>query len=99
MYFYLISISYKRPFDKGNLYIKFEIKFPPARWIDDSKLTQLASLFPSREKPSYKAEEVEEVVLSNVDPMQQGRASSQMDMDEDEDHHGHQGPGVQCAQQ
>jgi len=89
---------YKRPFDKGHLYIKFEIKFPPARWIDDSRLSQLASLFPIREKIAYKNEEVEEVVLSNVDPMQQGKASSQMDMDEDEGH-SHGGPGVQCAQQ
>ena len=25
--------QYKRPFDKGNLYIRFKVEFPPDNWI------------------------------------------------------------------
>lgn len=29
---------YRRPFDKGNLYIKFEIEFPPSNFIPEDKI-------------------------------------------------------------
>lgn len=30
---------YRSPFDKGNLYIKFEITFPANKFVDEQKLT------------------------------------------------------------
>ncbi|KAI8616656.1 hypothetical protein BC830DRAFT_1167650 [Chytriomyces sp. MP71] len=91
--------EYKRPFDKGNLYVKFEVIFPDVNTITDDKLKLLETILPPRPAlPPTKGKEVEEVMLSNVDPMQQQRASA-MDEDEDEEMHGHGGPGVQCAQQ
>ena len=30
---------YRNPFEKGNLFIKFEITFPPNKFVDDQKLT------------------------------------------------------------
>ena len=31
--------GYRRPFDKGNLYIKFEIEFPPNNFIPCDKIS------------------------------------------------------------
>ncbi|KAJ3019859.1 Type I HSP40 co-chaperone [Thoreauomyces humboldtii] len=90
--------AYKRPFDKGNLYCKFEIVFPPPNWADATKFAALESALPPRQPlPSLAGKEVEDVVLSTVDPMQQQRASRNggQDMEEEEGH----GPQVQCAQQ
>ena len=30
---------YRNPFEKGSLYVKFEITFPPNKFVDDQKLT------------------------------------------------------------
>ncbi|KAI8912916.1 hypothetical protein DFJ77DRAFT_440978 [Powellomyces hirtus] len=91
--------GYKRPFEKGNLYVKFDIAFPPSNWATPAQLAALEQALPPRQPlPPHKGKEVEEVVLTTVDPMQQQRAShngGQHDMDEDEGH----GPQVQCAQQ
>ncbi|KAJ3292061.1 Type I HSP40 co-chaperone [Borealophlyctis nickersoniae] len=92
---------YKRPFDKGNLYVKFEIKFPPPNWADNSKLALLEQVLPPRAAPQTpkNQELVEEVTLAAIDPMQQARAnqySNGSPMDEDDEGHG---PSVQCAQQ
>ncbi|KAI9350750.1 hypothetical protein BDR26DRAFT_930057 [Obelidium mucronatum] len=88
-----------RPFDKGNLYVKFEVVFPEPNWIAEDKLKALEAILPPRPAlPSTQGKEVEEVMLSNVDPMQQSRANGE-DMDEDEDGHHQHGGGVQCAQQ
>ncbi|KNC95820.1 chaperone DnaJ [Spizellomyces punctatus DAOM BR117] len=90
--------GYKRPFDKGNLYVKFDINFPPPNWADQSKLALLENALPTRQPlPPVKGKEVEEVVLSTVDPMQQSRAHMN-GSGEDEEEEGH-GPSVQCAQQ
>jgi DnaJ family protein A protein 2 len=88
--------EYKRPFDKGNLVISFEINFPPPNWTTPAKLGLLEQVLPPREPlPPTNGAEVEEVVLSTFDERQ--RQKMEHDMDEDEDQHG--GPSVQCAQQ
>jgi DnaJ family protein A protein 2 len=35
--------TYKRPFEKGNLYIKFEVVFPRNNFVDSSHLKVIAS--------------------------------------------------------
>lgn len=87
---------HKRPFDKGHLFVTFEVIFPPQNWADASKLALLEKALPARtfvQPPG----EVEEVVLSNIDPMNQKRSTGEA-MDEDDDHQ-QGGPSVQCAQQ
>lgn len=88
--------AYKRPFDKGNLYVKFEIEFPQANWVDQSRLILLEQVLPPREPlPPTNGALIEEVVLSEIDPMNQQRSQYTNGAEED----GHAGgPSVQCAQ-
>ncbi len=89
---------YKRPFDKGTLYVKFEVIFPPSNWLDKSKIPTLESLLPPRQplRTIPADAHVEEVVLSEVDPNRRERGD---EMDEDDEHGQGGGPQVQCAQQ
>ncbi|KAI8821080.1 uncharacterized protein EV422DRAFT_51729 [Fimicolochytrium jonesii] len=92
--------GYKRPFDKGNLYVTFKLEFPQPHWADQSKFAMIEAALPPR-KPvePVKGKEIEEVVLSAVDPMQQhARANHMNGGGEDDMDEGH-GPQVQCAQQ
>lgn len=87
--------GYKRPFDKGTMYVKFDVIFPPQNWLDRSKIPQLEAILPARAAlPAIPSDaHVEEVVLSEVDP---NRRDSEMDEDE---RRGDGEPQVQCAQQ
>eukprot|EP00842_Homolaphlyctis_polyrhiza_P000969 jgi/Hompol1/1873/HPOL_002783-RA len=88
--------GYKRPFDKGTLFVTFEVVFPQPNWIDQSQLALLERLLPPRAlPPSTAGLEVDEVVLSNVDPL---RSSGPSPMEEDDDNR-RGGGGVQCQQQ
>jgi DnaJ homolog subfamily A member 2 len=91
---FLLIISYRRPFDKGVLYVTFEINFPDSNWASEDNLRKLAVLLPApKPLPHVNAEEV---VLSEVDATRQKSSQNATDeMDEDEGH----GPQVQCAQQ
>ncbi|KAJ3261991.1 Type I HSP40 co-chaperone [Boothiomyces macroporosus] len=86
--------TYKAPFDKGVLYVKFDIEFPKPNWVDNSKLAILETVLPPRHTVDTPMDKhVEEVVLSEVDTSRQAR--NQPVQDEEEGH----GPQVQCAQQ
>ncbi|TPX37585.1 hypothetical protein SmJEL517_g00472 [Synchytrium microbalum] len=88
--------AFKRPFDKGNLYVKFEIQFPKDRWVEEDRLALLEQVLPPRDPlPPTNGAEVEEVMLSDIDPMHQQRSQYNGAMDEDDDGR----PAVQCAQQ
>ncbi|KAI0228363.1 Type I HSP40 co-chaperone [Massospora cicadina] len=83
---------------KGNLYVRFEIKFPEPYWTTPEDLQKLAQILPSAE-PLPKLKDPEEVVLSAVDPSQQSRAEASATHEDDMEEEPHQGHGVQCAQQ
>jgi DnaJ family protein A protein 2 len=86
---------YKRPFDKGDLYISFQLKFPEAHWATAPQIALLDGILPPRTPLPDVAGEREEVVLSTVDPLQQqANERRYQDMDED-DEGGGEGPGVQ----
>ena len=92
---------YKRPYDKGTLFVKFDIEFPAPGWCPVDKLKMLETVLPPRkDMPKIGAGvEVEEVMLANVDPMHERKSRGEDAMDEDDEGgHGH-GPQVQCAQQ
>ncbi|KAF9916499.1 Type I HSP40 co-chaperone [Lobosporangium transversale] len=90
----------ERHHDFGNLYIQFEIEFPPANWTDIAKIEQLRTILPpAAELPALpKGVHVEEVSLTEMDPRQKARAE-QGHLGHDDDEEGGGQPGVQCAQQ
>ncbi|KAJ3121881.1 hypothetical protein HK098_003300 [Nowakowskiella sp. JEL0407] len=90
---------YRHPFDKGNLYVSFDVIFPTNNWTDISKLQLLETILPPRKPlPAMEGADIEEVYLTEIDPTKQSRGSRGANhMEEDDDEH--QGPSVQCAQQ
>ncbi|ESO90951.1 hypothetical protein LOTGIDRAFT_122424 [Lottia gigantea] len=96
--------TYRNPFDKGDLFIKFEVVFPQNNFIAPEKLKKLENLLPARpkyEKPT--GEHVEEVDMVPYDQTRsagssRGREAYHDDDDEDDEMHGG-GPRVQCAHQ
>ncbi|CAH1104467.1 unnamed protein product [Psylliodes chrysocephalus] len=90
---------FKNPFEKGNLYISFNIKFPENHFTSESNLKALETLLPPR--PAFTmpmGEHVEEVDLHDFDPAEKGSHSSRGEAyaSDDEDH---MQPGIQCAHQ
>ncbi|XP_077982570.1 dnaJ homolog subfamily A member 2-like [Glandiceps talaboti] len=90
---------HKNPFEKGNLYVKFNIEFPENHFADENKVKRLEKLLPPRPKEPTVEGEIEEVDLSDYDPRRSssGRREAYQDDSDDEHHHG--GGGVQCAHQ
>lgn len=90
--------TYKRPFDKGNLYVKFNVIFPTAAELGPAKIKSLEGLLPPRDPVPTppKDAEVDDVTLHQVIPGQQ-YSSHHADMEEDEG--GGEQPHVQCKQQ
>lgn len=87
---------YKNPYDRGNLYVKFEVEFPDTLPADIcAKLEQLFPAKPKVESVSMEAEEV-----SMVEPEYEGRGGSSRRAEAyEEDDDDHARPGIQCAQQ
>jgi DnaJ family protein A protein 2 len=93
--------TYKRPFEKGRLIIKFNVNFPKQLTPDAIKLLEKALPRPAAPKPARnKDEEVEEVTLTafvaNDGARQQHRHRGEA-YEEDDDEHPQQ--GVSCSQQ
>jgi len=90
--------TYKRPFDKGNLIIEFDIEFPTS--LNNTQMDDLTKILPVSKKLKF-GEEVEECTLSDVPSktnQNSTRSGNVYDSDSDDDRQ-QQGPGVQCAQQ
>jgi len=91
-----------RHHDMGNLYIRFEVKFPEDNFNSPEKIAQLNDILPPRNIPQIPEDAmVEDVVLEPVDAREQARAMAGAHgaMDEDDDMHGGGGERVQCASQ
>ncbi|KAF9109137.1 hypothetical protein BGX27_007961 [Mortierella sp. AM989] len=92
---------FKRPIDKGDLYITFEVEFPEDGWATAASLKSLEALLPSRGESPMEPELVDHVTLEDGDIEDYGaqtHTGNAYDSDEDEDMDGSGGPGVQCAQ-
>ncbi|KAI1318306.1 hypothetical protein EDD11_006819 [Mortierella claussenii] len=94
---------YKRPIDKGDLYITFEVEFPKDNWATASSLKSLEALLPNRGTAPMEPELVDHCTLEDGDLEDYGahtHTGNAYDSDEDDDdmHGGHGGHGVQCAQ-
>ncbi len=90
-----------RHHDFGNLYIQFDVKFPPPGWVQDpAAFDALKTILPPPSEASQPPPETmtEAVDLEDVDASQQARAAGHGSMDEDEDQEAG-GERVQCASQ
>lgn len=94
---------YKNPFEKGHLFIKFDVKFPENHFASEPKLKVLEALLPPREPQEIpQGENVEEVDMFEFDPDDRSAGGSggrgEAYASDDDDHEPH-GAGVQCAHQ
>ncbi|KAG0367718.1 hypothetical protein BGZ54_003396 [Gamsiella multidivaricata] len=92
---------FKRPIDKGDLYITFEVEFPKDGWATAASLKSLETLLPNRGPAPMEPELVDHCTLEEGDMEDYGaqtHTGNAYDSDDDDDAHGHGGPGVQCAQ-
>ncbi|XP_037109936.1 dnaJ homolog subfamily A member 4 [Syngnathus acus] len=86
---------YRSPYEKGQLFIQFQVEFPEKHWLPEHLMFQLERLLPPREDVLI-TDDTEEVELCEVDERTQQRNYSREAYDEDE-----LGPrgGVQCQTQ
>lgn len=94
--------QYRNPFEKGDLYIKFDVQFPENNWINPDKLFELEDLLPSRPEVPNIIGDTEEVELQEFDSTRGsggGQRREAYNDSSDEESSSHHGPGVQCAHQ
>lgn len=93
--------QYRNPFEKGDLFIKFDVQFPDNNWISPEKLTELEDLLPARAENPVISADAEEVDLKDYDRGlgSGGGARREAYNDSSDEEGGHHGPGVQCAHQ
>eukprot|EP01108_Squamamoeba_japonica_P006433 TRINITY_DN522_c0_g4_i2.p2 TRINITY_DN522_c0_g4~~TRINITY_DN522_c0_g4_i2.p2 ORF type:complete len:415 (+),score=214.28 TRINITY_DN522_c0_g4_i2:93-1337(+) len=100
--------TWKRPFDKGNLIVEFDVDFPVS--LTSEQLAAVAGAFPATKRSKLSAADAEELEEFTLVPETEGmrRAASSSnstrntydsDDSDDEGHHHGAGGGVQCAQQ
>ncbi|ORE12724.1 hypothetical protein BCV71DRAFT_190558 [Rhizopus microsporus] len=93
--------TYKRPENRGDLYVEFDIEFPNDHFAAIEQLKQLETILPKREATSITHDIVDECHLMNAS-MESFGASTQSrnayDEDDSEDEDQDQG-GIRCAQQ
>lgn len=91
-----------RHHDFGNLYIQFDVKFPPQMFNSPEKIAMLESILPPRKveiQPPADAM-IDDFTLEQVDQSGQRRAQGATGMDEDEeDGVPHGAERMQCASQ
>lgn len=91
--------QYKNPFEKGNLYVKFDVVFPENNFATEEQLKQIENILPPR--PAFVmpiGEDVEEVNLMEYTASDRNRGREEAYASDDEEHM-HAGPGMQCAHQ
>jgi len=92
--------THKKPFDKGNLYIRFAIEFPTPNFLKEAQIQQLEKVLPPRKnnvKSTKDMEEVELTKFSEEDIRKRAYQQKQQSQEEDDEEGG--GQRVQCAQQ
>lgn len=84
---------------RGNLFVKFNVKFPPKNFASEDKLKELETILPKRTPVKVpKGVEVDECDLVDVDPYKHQSAGRRDAYDSDEEE-GAGGSGVQCQSQ
>lgn len=90
---------YKNPFEKGNLYVTFDIRFPENNFANEIQLKELEKILPPREPFTMPTgEHVEEVDMHEYNPNERSAGGSRGEAyDSDLEHNMHS--GVQCSHQ
>ncbi|KAL9014144.1 MAG: hypothetical protein Q9173_001200 [Seirophora scorigena] len=91
-----------RHHDFGNLYIQFDVKFPPALFNSPERIAELEQILPPRKvfSPPPADAMIDDFNLENVDQSGQRRAQGATSMEEDEeDGVPHGAERMQCASQ
>lgn len=91
-----------RHHDYGNLYIQFDVKFPPPNFNSPEAIAQLEQILPPRKMfpPPPADAMIDDFTMEHVDQSGQRRAQGAASMDEDEeDGVPHGGERMQCASQ
>lgn len=91
-----------RHHDFGNLYIQFDVKFPPPLFNSPERIAELEQILPPRKvfPPPPADAMIEDFNLENVDQSGQRRAQGATSMeDEDEDGVPQGAERMQCASQ
>jgi len=92
---------YSRPYEKGNLIIKFKLIFPDK--LNTNQIGEIRKALPGYCPPPQKNPEAEEAVLTVKDPYSAGQegyhSKSKNAYDSDSDGEAGGNPGVQCSQQ
>jgi len=91
-----MPIYKKGPYDKGNLYMQFNIEFPKPGFLKDKQIEQLEKILPPRRTAPKITPDMDQVELKKVNLEQQHQRSR---MEEDDEDGEPQGSRVQCAQQ
>eukprot|EP01112_Ceratiomyxa_fruticulosa_P008307 TRINITY_DN2151_c0_g1_i1.p1 TRINITY_DN2151_c0_g1~~TRINITY_DN2151_c0_g1_i1.p1 ORF type:complete len:416 (-),score=112.24 TRINITY_DN2151_c0_g1_i1:199-1446(-) len=95
--------EYKRPFEKGDLLIKFNITFPEPNKFTPQQMQLLERILPPRAPLPPVSGEFEEAVLVPVNESRKKanatHGGGREAYHEDDDEEGHQQGGVQCRQQ
>ncbi|XP_030646189.1 dnaJ homolog subfamily A member 2b [Chanos chanos] len=93
--------QYRNPFEKGDLFIKFDVQFPQNSWISPERLRELEELLPAREETPVISDDAEEVELEDFDMTDGSWGSHRREVynDSSDEEGGPHGPGVQCAHQ
>ena len=89
--------TYRDPYDRGVLLVRFDVEFPKDGFLAVEKLTLLEALLPKREECIIPdgAEEVTMVTYNAEDHARQRHRHAYVDDDDDDDDE----PRVQCASQ
>eukprot|EP01119_Soliformovum_irregulare_P002862 TRINITY_DN1311_c0_g1_i1.p1 TRINITY_DN1311_c0_g1~~TRINITY_DN1311_c0_g1_i1.p1 ORF type:complete len:412 (+),score=144.13 TRINITY_DN1311_c0_g1_i1:46-1281(+) len=94
--------THKQPFQKGGLYIQFQVEFPKAGSLTPANIKALEANLPPRRPAPKVTPEMEEselkVVEQNQRPGQQQQRRGEA-YDDEEEGQGQGGPRVGCAQQ
>lgn len=95
---------HRNPFEKGFLYLKFDVQFPEKQFTTPEKFAALESLLPPRDPVpvvDLKDEMTEEVTLMDYEPSGRGAGvngrGGREAYDEDDDDERQGQSGVQCA--
>jgi DnaJ family protein A protein 2 len=107
--------QFRRAFTRGDLYVQFDVKFPPSHWGDNAVIEQLHYILPKTikedlmdvdgKKNNNESDAITEVHLRpvHVNPRDKSARRSRNAYDEDhdgeEEGEGGARPGVQCHQQ
>ncbi|EER35645.1 mitochondrial protein import protein MAS5 [Candida tropicalis MYA-3404] len=85
---------------RGNLLLKFTVKFPENNFASEEKLKELANILPPRKETEIpKDAEIDECEMVDYNPAQHEQSRRRGDAYDSDDEGQGGGPGVQCASQ